>query len=298
MTMHDFYDDLADEFAEDWTADETDWTTDDVDEAGSADFPDTGHDLARLRVADALRQTMREEFAGASDEEMEFALDSVLESMSAAEGFNFGQALSQIGRSAGQALSDPTVSAIARTALPIAGGALGTVIGGPVGTALGTQLGSLAAGALPTQPAPRAPAAPRPGVVLAPPAAAPSAGPVALPGAAASPVAGGSAAAAQGLVLTQQPQVLQSLLATALGQYGRGQVGGVPNAQLLGMLSQVFGRAAADADELMYLGGADSDEEEAVFDDLSADGQALYTSLVDADNLEVAGAFESEEVGA
>ena len=78
--------------------------------------------------------------------------------------------LSQIGRSAGQALSDPTVSAIARTALPIAGGALGTVIGGPVGTALGTQLGTLAAGALPPQQVPRPPAAPRPGVIPAPPA--------------------------------------------------------------------------------------------------------------------------------
>ena len=81
MTMHDFYDDLADDFAADWTTNDTDWTTD----------TGPGDELATLGVADALRQTMREEFAGASDEEMEFALDSMLDSMSAAEGFNFGQ---------------------------------------------------------------------------------------------------------------------------------------------------------------------------------------------------------------
>ena len=66
-------------------------------------------------------------------------------------------------------------------------------------------------------------------------------------------MAGGSAAAAQGLVLSQQPEMLRSLLATALGQQGRQQVSGVPVAQLLTLFSQVIGQAAADADELMYL---------------------------------------------
>ena len=68
-----------------------------------------------------------------------------------------------------------------------------------------------------------------------------------------SSVTGGSAAAAQGLVLSQQPEVLRSLLATALGQHGRQQVSGVPVAQLLTLFSQVIGQAAADADQLMYL---------------------------------------------
>ena len=250
-------------------------------------------------------------------------MTGVLDSMSPAESFNFATAINQIGKSAGSVLSDPTFGAIARTALPIAGGALGTVIGGPVGTALGTQIGSIAAGALPARAAPRQPLTPIPAPgVAAPTAAAPTAaaptaaapngssqtvpsptGAAPAPGttvsssaSATSPVANGSAAAAQGLVLTQQPQVLQSLLATALGQYGRQQTGGIPNAQLLGMLSQIFGQAAADADELMYLGRGGEDEEAVLDESVSGSGRSLYTSLIDADNLELTEAMENEEL--
>jgi hypothetical protein len=102
-------------------------------------------------------------------------------------------------------------------------------------------------------------------------------------------VAGGSAAAAQGLVLTQQPDVLRSLLATALGAHGSQTVSGVPTAQVLGLLSQVFGKATADADELMYLGQQPGTE--SVLDggrDDSAD--YLYADLLGADNLELADA--------
>ena len=170
---------------------------------------------------------------------MDDALENVLDSMSPAEAFNFGSALNQIGKSAGRLVSDPTFVPVVRTAVPIAGGAVGTLIGGPVGTALGSQLGNLAASALPARPAPppadgpRRPAAaasspgiPAPAAQPVVAAPVPSAAAVAPPGvpphrAAASPVAGGSAAAAQGLVLTQQPDVLRSLLATALGQHGR-----------------------------------------------------------------------------
>jgi hypothetical protein len=110
----------------------------------------------------------------------------------------------------------------------------------------------------------------------------------------ASPVAAGSAAAAQGLVLTQQPEVLRSLLATALGQHGRQTVSGIPVAEVLGMLSQVFGQAAADADELMYLdqqpGGMESGAPD--FWDGSAD--ALYADLLGADNQELAEAASWE----
>ncbi len=111
----------------------------------------------------ALRSAMREEYADASAEEMGEALANVLDSMSPAEGFNFTSALNQI-------VSHPTFAAVAKTALPIAGGLLGTAIGGPVGTALGSQLGNLAASALPTPAGPR-PAAPRPAAL--PPAAIP-----------------------------------------------------------------------------------------------------------------------------
>src|SRR5215467_3412974 len=108
-------------------------------------------------LADVFRSALRAEYADASDAEMGEALENVLDSMSAAEAFNFGSALSQISKSASKLMSDPTFAQIVKTAAPIAGGALGTVIGGPVGTALGTQLGSLAAQALPTPAVPSAP---------------------------------------------------------------------------------------------------------------------------------------------
>jgi hypothetical protein len=62
------------------------------------------------------------------------------------------------------------------------------------------------------------------------------------------------------------------------------------------MLSSVFGQAAADADELMYLEsdcccGDDSDE---LLDEESASSdRSTYTTLLDADNYEIAEALES-----
>jgi hypothetical protein len=275
--------------------------------------------LSPQDLADVLRSSLREAYADASDAEMGDALENVLDSMSAAEAFNFGSALSQIGKSATKLASDPTFAQIVRTAAPIAGGALGTLIGGPVGTALGSKLGNLAAQALPAPPAAPSPPAPVPAAPPAPPPpAAPALAPPApvvpaalpaapVPGAAAmSPpeippppaatagparaltVAGGSAAAAQSLVLTQQPEVLRSLLATALGQQGRQQVSGVPVAQVLTLFSQVLGQAAADADELMYL-EQQPDAVEGLAEDIpSASVRSLYTDLLGADNLEFA----------
>jgi hypothetical protein len=267
-------------------------------------------------LADALRSALREGYADASDAEVGDALADVFDSMSPAEAFNFASALNRIGKGAGQLISDPAFAAVAQTALPIIGGAAGTMIGGPVGTALGSKLGSLAASALPTRPAPPAvqPAAPAPPPPTpapaappapAPPAAAPAPAPAALappapapappapvaavpPPGSASEVAGGSAAAAQGLVLTQQPDVLRSLLATALGEHGRQTVSGVPVAQVLGLLSQVLGQAAADADELMYI-GQHPDAADSVADDALADSaDSLYADLLGADNVELA----------
>jgi hypothetical protein len=252
-------------------------------------------------LADVLRSTLHEGYADASDDEMEDALANVLDSLSPAEAFNFGSALHQIGKSASRVVSDPAFVSAARTALPVLGGATGTLIGGPAGTVLGGKLGSLAASALPARPtsgpvtALPAAAVSSPGVpgsathpVVAAPA--PSAAAIALPSSApqpglASPAAGGSAAAAQGLVLTQQPEVLRSLLATALGQHGRQAVSGVPVAEVLGLLSRVFGRAAADADELMYL-GQQPDAAESVLDATDDPADLLYADLLGADNLE------------
>jgi hypothetical protein len=279
-------------------------------------------DAAELdNMTSALRWTLHDECGDADDAQLGVALSRMFDAMTPAEGFDFGSALNQIGRGLSRALSDPTVAAVARTALPIAGGALGTVIGGPVGTALGSQLGTMVAGALPGHPAPSgmparpgiptppiptppiaAPAVPAPGVsapfqipnmgmgvpnpLSLPPAPAP-AQPVPASPVAGSPVAGGSAAAGQALALTQHPHVLQALLSAALGEHGRTSVGGLPVAQLLGMFSDILGQAAADADELHYLGGG-SGEAESGWDAADDVGlRSLYPSLIDADNLEL-----------
>jgi hypothetical protein len=238
--------------------------------------------LSSRELTNAFRSALSEGHTDASDAEVADALENVLDSMSAAEGFNFGSALSGIVKSASKVVSDPTFASIVRTAAPIAGGALGTVIGGPLGGALGSQLGNLAAQALPTPAGPPVPgipqalAVPRPG--LPPP----------------SPVAGGSAAAAQGLVLTQQPELLRSLLATALGQQGRQQVSGLPVAQILRMFGEVIEQAAADADELMYLGQQPDAAESAVEAAPPGSSRSLYTDLLGADNLEFAEAVSWE----
>jgi hypothetical protein len=250
----------------------------DGDASDAEDWPD-----AVTGAVEGLRLALGDEYADASEEDIEGALADVLDQMTPAEAFNFTSALNQIGRTAGRIVADPAFGAIAKTALPIAGGAVGTLIGGPVGTALGTQLGSIAAGAIPTPgaAAPRSRAAATAPLPAAPVPSAPAPVPAMQP----QPLAGGSPAAAQALVLSQHPQVLQGLLATALGQYGQQQVGGIPVAQLLGTLGQVFGQAAADADELMYGRGEGADAESVV--DEPESPQEFYESLLGADNLEL-----------
>jgi hypothetical protein len=235
-----------------------------TDVAEWADGTDT------VELAEALRSALDEGYAEASGGAMGDALANVLDSMSPAEGFNFASALNRISKSAGQLVSDPTFVAVAQTALPIVAGAAGTAIGGPVGAALGSKLGSLAASALPARPAP-APAVPP-----------------ASPSAPTPPVAAGSTAAAQGLILTQQPEVLRSLLATALGQQGRQTVSGIPVAKMLGTLSQIFGKAAADADELMYLREQPNSAESVSADVYGDSADMLYSDLLGADNQELA----------
>ena len=253
-------------------------------EAEDFDEEDFGDDLNPEILSDVLRQALHDDYAEASAEDMDSALANIMESMSPAESFNFAGALNQIGKRTGQVMSDPTLAQIARTALPLGGGALGTVIGGPMGTALGSQLGNVAAGALPVRapvapPAPQARAMPR-AAATQPVRPSPR-----------SPVVGGSAAAAQGLILTQQPDVLQSLLAAALGQHGQQQLNGIPVAQMLGMLSGVFGQAAADADELMYL-AADGEAGEGAHESAPGSDRSLYTSLLGVDNIELSEALD------
>ena len=251
-------------------------------------------------LADGLRSALRDEYADAGDQEMQDAVTSMMGSLSPAEAFSFGSVLNQLSKGAGQVLKDPTFKAVAGTALPLAGTVVGTFYGGKVGGEIGGKLGNLAAGALtggPPAPVARpaapaaAPSAPAP--VPAPPlvpAATPS--PVAAPAPALSAVAGGSDAAKQAAILSKQPDVLRSLVATALGQIGQTAVSGIPNAKLLSEMSRLFGEAAADADALMYL----RQESESESAEAAADGEGsaatLYADLLGADNLELAEAAE------
>src|SRR4051794_28997049 len=109
---------VADEFVYDYTDDLGDDVLSDV--RGGLDH-----------LVGVLRNTLHEDYADASDEDVEQALTGILDTMGPAEAFNFSSAISQIGRSAGSLLSDPTVASIARTALPMAGGAFGPPVGGP-----------------------------------------------------------------------------------------------------------------------------------------------------------------------
>jgi hypothetical protein len=229
-----------------------------------------------------LRGALREDLADAEPEALDEAVGQMLDAMSAAEGFNFAQALQQIGNTATKALSDPTVNSILRTAVPLAAGAAGTLFAGPLGTAVGSGLGNALVGALPPV------AGGRPGPPATP--GAPSTAGAAAGTALASQLAGGSAAAAQGLMLTQQPEVLKALLSLALGQAGRPAVNGVPVPQIMNLLSDVFGRAAAHADELMYT--APEQYGEAADEVGAPNPHALYTALMDANAMELAEAIE------
>jgi hypothetical protein len=272
----------------------------DLEYWAEADSWADAEDRAEPGMAHVLREVMHEDYAGADDEAYDDALEAVLDGMSAAEAFSFEKALRQIQSGAGHALANPLVGQFVRTALPVGTGALGTLIGGPAGTAIGSQLGTLAAGALipPGQPAkvtgapsvsagmpavPSALAAGLPGTLGAP----------AVAGAASPAVAGGSAAAAQALVLATLDDALKAMAATAMGRHGARQVGGVPVASIMNLLSSVFGQAAADADELAYLDGQGLDDGELAESGVYAEpalgtGRSLYTALMDAENEELA----------
>jgi hypothetical protein len=250
----------------------------DLDELLGEDF-DLYADVADL--GEVLRGALLEDYEDALPEELDEALLNIFETLTPAESFNVGKALSQIEKGAAQALADPTVGQIAGTALPIAGAAAGTYFGGPAGTAVGASLGSAAAKALPTSGKARPATAKKLGSSLAP-----GQRPPAKP-----PVVGGSDAATRALVLTQDPTALLSLVALALGEHGRKSVNGVPVGAVMNLLSTVFGQAAADADELLY----SSEETPAYL--LDAEGypsvdpaapaeraQALYAALLGAEN--------------
>lgn len=233
--------------------DEFDWDKSDEfdyafpEEIDEVDIDETFEDaeleeaLSELdHLAEAFSGVLHEDYAEASPETADEALYAILESVSPAEGFNFGKILRSVSKAAKQVMSDPVVGQVVTQALPVAGGAVGTFIGGPVGTALGTQLGQVAGSALAGSAAPA-----RRGAAPAKRAAPTVPGPQQ-----------GSAAAAQLLQLTQDPNVLKSLLALSLGSHGRQSIQvspgspKVPVGGFMNLLSTLANRAAADADAL------------------------------------------------
>jgi hypothetical protein len=251
----------------------------DLDELLGEDFDSYADDVD---LGEVLRGALLEDYEDALPEELDEALLNIFDTLTPAESFNIGKALSQIEKGAAQALADPTVSQIATTALPIAGATAGTYFGGPgAGTAVGASLGSAAAKALPTS-------------GKAGPASVKTVGSTAAPGQpppAKPPVARGSDAATKALVLTQDPTALLSLVALALGEHGRKSVNGVPVGAVMNLLSTVFGQAAADADELLYASEEmpayllDGEGYPSVDPAAPADrAQALYAALLGAEN--------------
>lgn len=208
--------------------------------------PDPAFESAPL--TEALREAFHESYLDAPEEALQDAWADILDTMTPAEGFNFNKALRQIGKTGRQILRDPTVGQIARTVLPAAGATIGTIYGGPMGGALGGQLGQAAGqvftGGKKTAAGPAVKSAPAPAAKTRPTPAGPASQ--------GSPQAG-SAAAAQLLQLTQDPNVLKSLLALALGARGRKAVtigNGGPTVNLgsyMNLLGALANRAAADA---------------------------------------------------
>jgi hypothetical protein len=242
------------------------------EEAGRADD---------ANLSEVLRTALHEDYADALPEELEAAFDNILDVLSPAESVNFVKALRQIEKGASRTLADPWVGQLARSALPVAGGAVGTALGGPVGTGAGSALGNAVAKALPAGARPGTPAAART-AIPAHPGISPAA-----------PVPAGTQlpAAALALMLTQSAPMLCGLLAGALQEHGRQTIDGKPVGELMSTLSEIFAEAAEAADELYYAGDENAGDPAESDTYLAADPVApadrareLYARLVAAEN--------------
>lgn len=238
---------MSDEF----DYDEDEYLDDFDDEAASdfhPEFDEFDRDLfgGSDSLAEALGDILNDSYADASIGELHDVLDEIEESLSPAEAFNFRKALRAAAKTGTQILKDPMVGQIAQTALPIAGGALGTMIGGPAGTMVGAQLGQVAGSAFAG--AQKAHATPTTQTAVAQPAATPVA--TAAPQTAALG-ANGSQAAAQLLQLLQNPAVQRGLLALAMGGQARQTVrtgeSEVPVSSFMNLLNSLSTQAAQDA---------------------------------------------------
>lgn len=191
---------------------------------------------------DILRRILKPEFQNLSDAQINSLLQNVLSRMSPEEVEGFWDTVKSLGKGVLGAAQQA-----APKVLPMAGGALGTLVGGPVGTAMGAQLGQIAGKFMAGPPSAATGAAPQP----APPQPAPGA---AVSAAAPIPP-GGTSAVGQLMSLIQNPAFLQSLLAHALGPAAQKTVSvgaqGTPASigSLMNALSSLAGLVAREAAE-------------------------------------------------
>ncbi|MEL6257183.1 MAG: hypothetical protein AAFR87_34630 [Bacteroidota bacterium] len=218
-------------------------------------------------LTESLREVLNEDYQNASSEELEMALSYMMREMNQAEGFNFRKALRNIGDAGAKIIKSPATKTIVSTALPAAGTIVGGIYGGPAGAAVGGQLGGAA------------------GQVF---------GSLTSPGAASSSSTNkssdaGSAAASKLLALTEDPSVIQTLMALAMGDKGKQnvQVGNsgktVGITEITKLLSQLASKAESDAMELS--GKAEvihNGEVDAMYLPLSEEeeAQSLYVELM------------------
>jgi hypothetical protein len=206
--------------------------------------------LSEADPYEALRDVVHPELAKLPPEQLEAVLR--LHGVDA-EGLNdFLGAMSQVGTQVGQRLPSITQGAVQGASMGAAAGPYGALLG-----ALGGAVaGGLTAPARPAAPHP----APQPSPVAQPAAQAPA--PAAPAPAAPTAAAGGSPAAAQLLALLAQPQVMQALIAMALGGAGARTVpvagADVPVAAVPSALSVLANQAASEYAEVF--GAVDAGE--------------------------------------
>lgn len=175
---------------------------------------------------ESTREALSDVFAEASDAEIEAVLIEAGIDPAQMEGFfsSLKKGFSKIGKAALK---------IAPKALPVIGGAVGTIFGGPVGTALGGKLGSLAGRAIGAAGRPRRGRRVRRRVIRR--------GSPALPQVTANP-------AASNLLRTiLRPDVINALLAMTMGQAGRKNVVVGKQSVPVGAITNLIGMLAREA---------------------------------------------------